>query len=144
MSIVDPKPLNLKNGMTNYGRFYPLGYVVAFFAEASQREQARLQLLELKWVSDELISTSGEELAELRQDIRDNRPIWAALVSKFAQKDRVLDSAEKGDYHVLLIYAPEQSQIEIVRGVLENLAVLAQSYSSMTFSQLPMPNGTAS
>lgn len=144
MSTVDPKPLSLKNGTTHYGRFYPLGYVVAFFAEASQREQAIAELIQLKWVSDELISTSGQDLAELRQDIRDNRSLWAALVSKFAEKDRVLDGAEKGEYHVLLVYAPEQRQIDIVRGVLENLAVLAQSYSTMTFSQLPLPNGQPS
>lgn len=131
-------PLNLKHGASHYGRFYPLHYVVGIFAEPADRDRAVRQLKLLNWLDADLIAVSGRELVELRNDIRENRSLWESFVSKFANRDRVMDQIEKDDYSALLIYAPDSEKREAVRKVLENTAVLAQAYDSMSFSQLPL------
>ncbi len=133
--------LKLKEGASHYGRFYPMGYVVAFFADAEDRQRASSQLIHKDWASEDLIEVSGLELAELRDDVRDNRSLWGAMVSKFGDKDKMLEQAAKGELEALLIYAPEEAQREVVRSVLEATAVLAQSYGKLSFSQLPLSNG---
>ncbi len=137
---IEHNQLQLKHGISNYGRFYPTGYVVAFFGSASDRQRAEDLLAEQSWAAEDLIQLSGHELAQLRQDIRDNRSLWGAFVSKFANKDRVLDNAAEGDYEALLIYAPHQAQRDAAREAIDGLAVLAQSYEAMSFSQIPVPN----
>jgi len=141
---IEHNELKLKHGTSNYGRFYPTGYVVAFFNDSADRQSAHGQLKGLNWADEDLIAVSGQELALLRQDIRDNRSLWGAFVAKFANKDQVLDRAEKGDYEALLVYAPDEPRRVQVRTTLGDLAVLAQSYDAMSFSQIPVSNGPPS
>lgn len=140
----DSNRLQLKEGASHYGRFYPLGYVVAFFADGDDRQRATTMLIHKDWPSEDLIEVTGEELADLRDDIRDNRSLWSSMVSKFGDKDKMLEQAAKGQLDALLIYAPDEAQREVVRSVLETTAVLAQSYGTLSFSQLPLSNGPAS
>ena len=136
---IENNQLQLKHGTSNYGRFYPTGYVVAFFGSTSDRQRVEGMLTERSWPAEDLIQLSGHQLAELRQDIRDHRSLWGAFVSKFADQDAVLDNAAEGEYEALLIYAPHQDQRDSVREALDGLAVLAQSYQAMSFSQIPVP-----
>ena len=122
---------------TDYGIFYPVGYIVAGFPERAQAEQVRRDLLSGGYEPEDCVMYSAGEVEEAtRKNLEENTGFLARLGTSDDAVRAHLQAAKKGATF-LLIYAPGDLEANRAMNVVRRVPfVFAHRYHRLAIEAL--------
>src|SRR6476659_6995806 len=100
------------NKRTDFGVFYPLGYLVAAFPKREDALRVQQDLLTGGYDSDDCIVYKSEEVAAAAAANLKENTGWLATLGKSDEAVRVHLNAAKQGAAFMLIYAPDDTEVE--------------------------------
>lgn len=105
---------------TQFGIFYPTGYIVAAFANRQDAERVRQDLITGGYDPKDCVLYTGEEFASIAQRHLESAG-WLAQLGKADELERAqLEAARRGST-LLLIYAPSDLDVERAMNVVRRV-----------------------
>lgn len=123
--------------MTQFGIFYPVGYIVVGFAAAGDAQQVQRDLMTGGYDQDDCRLYSADEVADAAaRNLEDNTGFLALLGSSDEAVQKHLDAAREGATF-LLIYAPGDIESARAMNVVRRASfVFAHRYHRLAIEDL--------
>jgi hypothetical protein len=135
---------DFKHGDTEFGIFYPTGYVLAVFPDAAQADRAVAALRARGFTTGDLVVATGAEVLAYSREMRAD----PGLVSRFERfladlfggeatlADELVTLAERGHAFVA-IHAPDEAATTRAAEAVRALApVVLRKFDALTFTDL--------
>ena len=121
---------------TQFGIFYPTGYIVAAFPKREDAERVRQNLLTGGYDPQDCVLYTGEEFASIaRSHLKDAG--WLARLGKSDEMEQAQLEAAKRGSALLLIYAPSDLDTERTMNVIRRVPFeLAHHYHRFAIHEL--------
>jgi hypothetical protein len=135
---------SFKGGATEFGIFYPKGYVLAVFPDAAQADRAAAALVAQGFAASDVLVSTGAEVRAFSRELRAN----PGLLSRFERfvanllggeanlADELVDLAER-EHVFLAVYAPDDAATARAAKAMRGLApVVHRKFDTLTFTDL--------
>ena len=135
---------DFKHGDTEFGIFYPTGYVLSVFPDAAHADRAVAALLAAGFATDDLVVATGADVLAYSRELRGNLGLFSRFerfVAGFygdeaALADELVGLAERGHTFVA-VHAPDDAAATRVREVVRAFApVVLRKFDSLTYTDL--------
>ena len=135
---------DFKHGDTEFGIFYPTGYVLSVFPDAAQGDQAVAALLAAGFRTDDLVVATGAEVLAYSRELRAHPGLFSRFERFVASHhggepalaDELVGLAERGHTFVA-IHAPDHAATTRVSEAVRALApVVLRKYDRLTYADL--------
>jgi hypothetical protein len=135
---------DFKHGDTEFGIFYPTGYVLSVFPDAAHADRAVAALLAAGFATDDLVVATGAEVLVYSGELRSNRGLFsrferfvAGLVADEAPLADELVGLAKQGHTFVAIHAPDDAAtIRAAEAVHAFAPVVLRKFDRMTYSDL--------
>ena len=136
---------DFRGGDTEFGIFYPTGYLLAVFADASRADRATAALRAAGFGTDDLVVATGAEVLAYSRALRGDRGLFARFERFLADllgeeatlADELVSLAERGHTFVA-VRAPDEAATTRSAGAVRALApVVLRKFDALTFADLP-------
>lgn len=105
---------DFKHGDSEFGIFYPTGYVLSVFADSARADQAVSALRAAGFETDDLVVANGAEVLEYSREMRANRGLFSRFEhfvsglygDEGSLADELVSLAERGHMFVA-VHAPD-------------------------------------
>jgi 20S proteasome alpha/beta subunit len=123
--------------MTQFGIFYPVGYIVAGFMQASDAKKVQQNLMAGGYGEDDCLFYSAAEVADsASRNLEQHTSFLATLGSSDEAVRKHLDAAREGA-NFLLIYAPGDVEAERAMNVVRRVPfAFAHRYHRLAIEEL--------
>ncbi len=135
---------DFKHGDTEFGIFYPTGYVLSVFSNAADADRAISALLAGGFRTDDLVVATAPEVLAYSRELRADRGVFSRFKHFVANlyagegilADELVGLAEQGHTFVA-IHAPDGAATARVSEAVRPLApVVLRKYDSLSYTDL--------
>jgi len=136
--------MNFKHGDTEFGIFYPTGYVLSVFPDAADADRAVTALRDAGFRDDDFVIASGADVVAYSREMRAN----PGLLSRFEHfiaglyvdtadlADELVGLAKRGHTFVA-VHAPNETATTRVSGAMHGLSpVVLRKYDALSYTDL--------
>jgi hypothetical protein len=121
---------------TDFGAFYPTGYIVTAFEEYEDAQQTRQDLLTGGYEERDCALHTAQEVAEAAQRNIEDTGLMARVGKSAAAVKKHLEAAQQGATF-LLVYAPKDDDAErVMNAVGDKPVMLAHRYHHLVIEDL--------
>jgi hypothetical protein len=135
---------DFKHGDSEFGIFYPTGYVLSVFADSAQADQAVSALRAAGFETDDLVVANGAEVLEYSREMRANRGLFSRfehfVSSLYGDEgtlaDELVQLAERG-HKFVAVHAPDGAATARVSEVMGPFApVVSRKFDSLSYTDI--------
>jgi hypothetical protein len=135
---------NFKHGDTEFGIFYPTGYVLSVFPDSERADRAIAALRDAGFRGDDLVVASGTDVLAYSREMRANRGLFsrfehfvAALYGDEAElADELVGLAERGHTFVAILAPDDGATTRVSAAVRAFAPVVLRKYDSLSYTDL--------
>ena len=135
---------DFKDGDTEFGIFYPTGYVLSVFPDAAHADRAIAALRDAGFMDDDLVIASGTDVLAYSRELRGDpglRVRFERFVSRlYGDEAEAADDLVRlaGDGHTFVaIHAPDDGATARVSAAVQTLSpVVLRKYDALSYTDL--------
>ena len=135
---------DFKGGDTEFGIFYPTGYVLSVFPDAAHADRAVAALLAAGFATDDLVVATGADVLAYSRELRGNLGLFSRFERFVASHhggepalaDELVGLAER-DHAFVAIHAPNDAATTRAAEAVHAFApVVLRKFDSLTYTDL--------